>query len=181
MTAIIPEATQGAQAWDRYTFVNNNPVGFYDPSGHSVACGTDNGNGCGGGTDDITDILESRRRDQLLNNKTQEYSGPKLPATGDTSDKSDCSCNTNDILGGVTLIAFGSIVTVLGVGLVAVSVAELTATSPTIVGIVVGFHGLGVGVFMTYAGAFIVGKGIKIIFNSGCLPLNPNESDTKVR
>jgi RHS repeat-associated protein len=32
--SIIPEATQGAQAWDRYAGMNNNPVKYTDPTGH---------------------------------------------------------------------------------------------------------------------------------------------------
>jgi len=31
---IIPEASQGTQAWDRYAFVNNSPLNFVDPTGH---------------------------------------------------------------------------------------------------------------------------------------------------
>jgi RHS repeat-associated protein len=30
---LIPES-QGVQAWDRYAFVNNNPLRYTDPSGH---------------------------------------------------------------------------------------------------------------------------------------------------
>jgi len=33
---IVPTQTQGTQAWDRYAFVNNNPVRYNDPSGHMV-------------------------------------------------------------------------------------------------------------------------------------------------
>jgi hypothetical protein len=36
---IIPEASQGVQAWDRYACGSNNPSRFIDPSGHSVECG----------------------------------------------------------------------------------------------------------------------------------------------
>ncbi len=36
---IVPTSTQGTQAWDRYAFVNNNPVRYTDPTGHGVDCG----------------------------------------------------------------------------------------------------------------------------------------------
>jgi RHS repeat-associated protein len=39
---MIP-STQGTQAWDRYAFVNNNPVRYNDPTGHMIDQG-ENGN-----------------------------------------------------------------------------------------------------------------------------------------
>jgi RHS repeat-associated protein len=42
--SIIPTQTQGTQAWDRYAFVNNNPVRYNDPTGH-MACDEINANG----------------------------------------------------------------------------------------------------------------------------------------
>ncbi|MFZ5856007.1 MAG: RHS repeat-associated core domain-containing protein [Chloroflexota bacterium] len=33
---IVPTSTQGTQAWDRYAFVNNNPVRYTDPTGHMI-------------------------------------------------------------------------------------------------------------------------------------------------
>ena len=33
---IVPTSTQGTQAWDRYAFVNNNPVRYNDPTGHQI-------------------------------------------------------------------------------------------------------------------------------------------------
>jgi RHS repeat-associated protein len=36
---IVPTGTQGTQAWDRYAFVNNNPVRYNDPTGHDLADG----------------------------------------------------------------------------------------------------------------------------------------------
>jgi RHS repeat-associated protein len=40
---IVPTGTQGTQAWDRYAFVNNNPVRYNDPTGHVA---DDNTNNC---------------------------------------------------------------------------------------------------------------------------------------
>jgi RHS repeat-associated protein len=37
--SIIPLASQGVLAWDRYAYVNNNPVRFNDPTGHDRDCG----------------------------------------------------------------------------------------------------------------------------------------------
>jgi RHS repeat-associated protein len=34
--SIVPLASQGVQAWDRYAYVNNNPVRYNDPSGHGL-------------------------------------------------------------------------------------------------------------------------------------------------
>jgi RHS repeat-associated protein len=44
---LIPEQSQGTQAWDRYAYVNNNPLRYSDPSGHLVddGCRGDKG-GC---------------------------------------------------------------------------------------------------------------------------------------
>jgi hypothetical protein len=34
--SIVPLASQGTQAWDRYAYANNNPVKYTDPSGHAA-------------------------------------------------------------------------------------------------------------------------------------------------
>jgi len=41
---IVPTGTQGTQAWDRYAYVNNNPVRYNDPTGHMIDQGD---GGCG--------------------------------------------------------------------------------------------------------------------------------------
>ncbi len=38
---IVPLESQGVQAWDRYAYVNNNPVRYNDPSGHWVESALD--------------------------------------------------------------------------------------------------------------------------------------------
>jgi len=35
---MIPEQTQGIQAWDRYAYINNNPIRYDDPTGHCLGC-----------------------------------------------------------------------------------------------------------------------------------------------
>lgn len=64
--SIVPVASQGAQAYDRYAYVNNNPVNFNDPSGHMMDKGGDGGcvsnsdcntsSGDSGGNDDVVVI-----------------------------------------------------------------------------------------------------------------------------
>ncbi len=34
--SIVPEVTQGVQAWDRYAYANNSPINYNDPSGHCL-------------------------------------------------------------------------------------------------------------------------------------------------
>jgi RHS repeat-associated protein len=38
--AIIPEQSQGVQAWDRYAYTSNNPLLYTDHSGHCPICAT---------------------------------------------------------------------------------------------------------------------------------------------
>jgi RHS repeat-associated protein len=38
--SIVPTSTQGTQAWDRYAYVNNNPVVYFDATGHDATSST---------------------------------------------------------------------------------------------------------------------------------------------
>jgi RHS repeat-associated protein len=63
--------------WDRYSYSRNNPVKYMDPSGHSVACGTDVGNGCEGtGLGDATpsDIINSNAPEEAKDRAVYNYS-----------------------------------------------------------------------------------------------------------
>ncbi len=53
--SLVPLASQGVQAWDRYAFVNNNSIRYNDPGGH-YACGRDSGmeGGCTNENDPFT-------------------------------------------------------------------------------------------------------------------------------
>jgi RHS repeat-associated protein len=59
--SIVPLASQGVQAWDRFGYANNNPVRYTDPSGHMAWEGD-------GGTDDefISKFRNKHRQDLLF-------------------------------------------------------------------------------------------------------------------
>jgi len=64
--SIVPLVSQGTQAWDRYAFVNNNPVRNVDPSGHRVCDDYDDQGNCI--TDPLGQLLDYVY-DDILNNK----------------------------------------------------------------------------------------------------------------
>jgi RHS repeat-associated protein len=53
--SIVPTSTQGTQAWDRYAFVNNNPVRYNDPTGHTAVADQDQSHENGQCDDSVTD------------------------------------------------------------------------------------------------------------------------------
>ena len=68
---IVPTSTQGTQAWDRYAFVNNNPVRYNDPTGHQTDSTNDRGSthGC---DNNVADCDHSKCYDTAANNYRDE-------------------------------------------------------------------------------------------------------------
>ena len=48
---IVPDPAN-PQSYNRYSYVNNNPLRYLDPSGHALACGANLDEGCEDGVDD---------------------------------------------------------------------------------------------------------------------------------
>jgi hypothetical protein len=57
--SLVPEQSQGVQAWDRYAYANNNPVKYTDPTGHMI-CDADGYCGTAAG------LAEKRQKGDLL-------------------------------------------------------------------------------------------------------------------
>ena len=64
---IVPTATQGVQAWDRYAYVNNDPVNANDPSGHFInfIIGAVVGAAIGAGSYAIGSMISGRQIDPM--------------------------------------------------------------------------------------------------------------------
>lgn len=58
---IIPEQSQGVQAWDRYAYTNNNPARYIDPAGHRLSdgCQTD---GCNIQTQPVEGVSQEQHQ-----------------------------------------------------------------------------------------------------------------------
>jgi RHS repeat-associated protein len=104
---IVPTGTQGTQAWDRYAYVNNNPVKYNDPTGHlvcqegqmasggkcvNVGDGGDYGYGGGGGGDTNSNNHHSCLDDlgdcymqgwTNFNSATETITDPNTPAVAE--------------------------------------------------------------------------------------------------
>ncbi|MEW5873222.1 MAG: RHS repeat-associated core domain-containing protein [Chloroflexota bacterium] len=72
---IIPEASQGVQAWNRFAGMNNNPARFTDPKGHDI-CGDDYDPACSE-TEEVGAIVPTFQSDAfLLSSSTTIGFGP---------------------------------------------------------------------------------------------------------
>jgi RHS repeat-associated protein len=52
----VPES-QGIQAWDRFAYVNNNPIRYNDPTGHVLDAGCETV-GCGSTKEDLKELYD---------------------------------------------------------------------------------------------------------------------------
>jgi RHS repeat-associated protein len=65
---IVPEARQGVLAWDRYAYVNNNPINYNDPNGHVLECGYTTDMHCGKGSGPILPVPIIQAPEEALDN-----------------------------------------------------------------------------------------------------------------
>jgi RHS repeat-associated protein len=106
---IIPEQTQGVQAWDRYAYTNNNPVKYVDPSGRCPMCitaafGAVIGAVVGAATVAVPQMINNARNDQPLMTNINPTEVAKAATVG-------------AIAGGVAGLTFGIGTAMLGTGL----------------------------------------------------------------
>jgi RHS repeat-associated protein len=83
--SIVPTASQGVQAYDRFAYVNNNPVRYTDPTGHSIDCGLGESNCAAGRIIDLkqrldmtgymSSVLTARTKDPRLKMMQWQLSG----------------------------------------------------------------------------------------------------------
>jgi RHS repeat-associated protein len=123
---IVPAGVQGAQAWDRYAFVNNNPVRYTDPSGHK-ACDETDANGNCYTEDDITKGKKEAASKQGCSNPTYCENGkPKSPSSnlGDIVQEEynpiEAYCGDASTLGCLSMLAqdVATLIDLIGVGLI---------------------------------------------------------------
>lgn len=103
---IVPEQSQGVQAWDRYAYVNNSPVKYIDPNGHKMIdidqggggyyCNPNKLSDCGGNPgsgNSILDKISSMRNKGFVFDRSANQ-----PTRWDIeSDLETCSGNTECI------------------------------------------------------------------------------------
>ena len=122
------------QTLNRYAYVRNNPLRYTDPSGYDA---------CPGILDRACDLGDAIR------DAAQEAGGKIKACAGDI------------FVGGVLVYA-GATFVVLGGVTVALGAAEATVGAPTILGVVVGLHGIFFGGAVASGGVIAVYGGVSI-------------------
>lgn len=78
-------------------------------------------------------------------------------------------CDVSKALGGVAITLIGIGIGGFGVGVAGLGIMEVSVAAPTIVGIFIGLHEIGVGGLIASSGYLIITKGIEAIIESDCL------------
>ena len=138
---IVPTQTQGTQAWDRYAFVNNNPVRYNDPTGHQIE--EDKGGQKGHLADEETDEDPYCALAQT-GNPTCKGAFLNHEEVGGLAEALDANADSLNDLAFWGLVAAGGLL-FLGVGLAAFGFIAITgaafaaiATASALIGIVAG-------------------------------------------
>jgi len=166
MDSLLPVIGK-SQTCDKCAYADNNPVNHVDPTGNSVddcglpgiACSINikKGNNNDKGDSDQSNLATPR----LSKIKKNSHNEP----TGNTD------CDLKKAVVGAALGVFGLIIGSLGVGVALVGIAEVTATSVTIVGIIHGGAAIAIGGMMGLSGGVIIVIGGNLIYKSNCLPI----------
>jgi RHS repeat-associated protein len=144
---IVPEASQGVQAWDRMAYTNNNPVRFNDPSGHVCSDPKAPHQRCDGGPN----------RNYHGYTGGSKQSKPPFDASLGENNKDDIKSSNGDDnrpnppkWGGIII---GGILAIGGAGV-------------TAVGLGFAVKGEFAGLFIAGAGALVGGLGLELAYQS---------------
>jgi RHS repeat-associated protein len=90
---VIPQQTQGTQAWDRYAYTNNNPVRYNDPTGHWMT------EGDGGCNPDVPGDCDPPSQPRDPGDKDKDNDGiPDTPDMSSTVSSDGSICYSGDLI-----------------------------------------------------------------------------------
>ena len=163
-----------------YAFVRNNPVNRIDPTGHMDVCPDCGDGGNFSSEEQLGQLRVLREEDRNRNSEVPfdsslggNLDGFKPSLVND--DIKNYDVNWRAVVGGGVLIVGGAVFSFIGLFMMGFSLSE----AGTLVGAVTGLHGFAVGIVMGGVGVIAIIGGIKIIAESGILPINKPTSSTR--